>query len=203
MKKLFLILIACFALVLALDFNGAYAGDRDGDHGHDRDGGIPLSKLAGKYSVTFQAGGFFVQCFKPDFSATEPCSTPGAVPINVSAGTVAQSTWDKDGDTCSKLTSVFASLGQTSPPSVVVFFSVIKVTDYDPATASGDSSFTTYLGGKCIGSKFDSTGATNIGTGTYHFVASQDGERVDFTQLTSTGDFGGFIIVGTYLKQEK
>ena len=53
MKKLFLILIAGFALVMALDFNGAYAGDHDGDHGHDRDGGIPLSKLAGKYAAIF------------------------------------------------------------------------------------------------------------------------------------------------------
>lgn len=198
MKKLFLILIAAVAVIMALDFNGAYAGDHEGEGG-----GIPLSRLAGKYSLTFQAGEFFVQCFKPDFSATEPCSTPGAVPINVYPGSVAQSTWDRDGDTCTKLTSVFASLGQTSPPSVVVFFAVAKVTAYDPPTASGDTSFTTYVGGKCIGSKFDTTGATILGTGTYHFVASQDGERVDYTQTTSSGDFGGFIIVGTYLKQEK
>src|SRR5690349_15456296 len=109
-RLLFLIVIAVFAPVITYDFNPAYAVDDNGDQ-------IPLSKLAGKYSLTFQVGGFFVQCFKPDFSATEPCSTPGAVPINVSAGTVAQSTWDRDGDNCTKLTSVFASLGQTSPPS--------------------------------------------------------------------------------------
>jgi hypothetical protein len=60
MKKLFLILIAAVAVIMALDFNGAYAGDHEGEGG-----GIPLSRLAGKYSLTFQAGEFFVQCFKP------------------------------------------------------------------------------------------------------------------------------------------
>ena len=77
MKKLFLILIAGFALVMAHDFKRAYAGD----HNSGDDGGIPLSKLAGKYSVTFTPGGFFTTCFKPDFSATESCSTPGAIPL--------------------------------------------------------------------------------------------------------------------------
>src|SRR5215469_12654728 len=99
MKKLFPTLIAGFALVMANGFKGAYAGDHGGDGGR----GIPLSKLAGKYSLTFQGGGFFTLCFKPDFSANESCSTPGAVPINIYGATVGQSTQDRDGDSCVKL----------------------------------------------------------------------------------------------------
>jgi hypothetical protein len=203
MKKLFFILIAGFVLLMAHNFNGAYAGDHDGDGGH----GIPLSKLAGKYSVTFQLGGFFTQCFKPDFSATESCSTPGAIPINISGATVGQSTQDSDGDSCAQFTGAFAVIsGQTNPPSVLSFIGVSKVTSYDPATGSGDSSFTNYVGGKCIGAKFDSTGSTINSTGTNHFVASDDGDRVDGTTLTFTdalGDIGGFNIISSALKQHK
>ena len=196
MKKLFLIVIAGFALVLAHDFNA------DGGDG----GRIPLSKLAGKYSVTFPPGGFFVTCFKPDFSATESCSTPGAIPITENGDTVGQKTQDKEGDSCAKFTGAFVVLGQPSPnpPLVLVFFSVSKVTDYDPATGSGDFSFTNYLGGKCVGSNFDSTGATLGQTGTAHFVASDDGKRVDVATTTFTdavGDLGAFIIPSVQLKQ--
>jgi hypothetical protein len=130
MKKLFLISIAGFALVMAHDFNGAYAGDH---HGGDT-GGIPLSKLAGKYSVTYQGGGFFTECLKPDFSALESCSTPGAVPLNVYGATVGQTTQDKNGDSCLKQTGAFASLGQPFPSTIVSGFSAEKVTDYDPAS---------------------------------------------------------------------
>jgi hypothetical protein len=194
MRKLFLVLIAGFALVVAHDFNA------DGGDG----GGIPLSKLAGKYSVTFQLGGFITQCFKPDFSATESCSTHGAIPISVSGATVGQKTQEKDGDACYTLTGTFAHAGQPTPPLVAVFFTVEKVTNYNPATGTGDSSFTNYGGGKCIGSNFDSTGATVGQTGTAHFVASDDGKRLDYTLTTfvdAVGDIGGFNIIHSDLKQ--
>jgi hypothetical protein len=198
MKKLFLILIAGFALFMAHDFNRVYAGDDGG-------GGIPLSKLAGKYASIYSPASFFTQCLKPDFSAPESCSTPGAKPIPVTAGTVGQKTQDRDGDSCAKYTGVFATPGQPFPSTVLVYFTVQKVTDYDPATGSGDLSGTDYSGGKCIGSKFDSTGATSTGvTGTEHFVASDNGRRVDST-LTSfidaVGDIGGFVITRSDLKQ--
>jgi hypothetical protein len=201
MKKLFLILMAGFALVIAHDLNGVYASD------HDSDGGrIPLSKLAGKYAAIYSPAGFFTQCFKPDFSANESCSTSGAVPIVVSAGTVGQKTQDNDGDSCEKFTGVFATPGQPTPSAIVVYITVEKVTDYDPATGSGDTSATNYLGGKCIGSKFDSTGATKAQTGTTHFAASDDGRRVDSTVtsfIDALGDIGGFVITRSDLKQDK
>ena len=118
MKKLVLILIAVFALVIAHDFNGAYAGDH---HGGDT-GGIPLSKLAGKYAAILSSAGFLTQCFKPGFSAPESCSTPGAVGAPVSFGTVGQKTQDKEGDSCESFTGAFAAPGQTNPTTVIAFF---------------------------------------------------------------------------------
>ena len=198
MKKLFLILIAGFALFMAHDFNRVYAGDDGG-------GGIPLSKLAGKYAETFPGAVFYI-CFKPDFSTTENCFTKGAVPLSLILATLGQTTQDKDGNSCTKLTGALAFSAPLAflPPTVNVAFSVAKVTNYDPATASGDASFTNYTGGKCVGSKFDSTGATKSQTGTYHFVASDNGERVDFVTTTfidALGDIGAFAIPGVDLKQ--
>jgi hypothetical protein len=199
MKRLFMILMAGLALVMAHDFNGAYVGAQDGEGGE-----IPLSKLAGKYAAIYSPSGFFTQCFKPDFSATEPCSTHGAVPIVISAGTVGQKTQDKEGDACINFTGTFATSGSPIPTTVIVFINVEKVTDYDPATGSGDVSATGYGGGKCIGSNFDSTGATIVTTGTAHFVASDNGRRVDSTVTKFTdavGDIGGFVITRSDLKQ--
>jgi hypothetical protein len=163
MKKLFLILIASFALVMAHYLTRVFAWDHDGDHGHDSDGGIALSKLAGKYAVTFPGSSLFI-CFKPDFSATENCLTTGAVPVSVIGATVAQETKDKDGNFCTKntFTVAFSAPLAAFPPTVTVFYTAGKVTNYDPATASGDVSLTNYTGGKCIGSKFDSTGADGV-----------------------------------------
>jgi hypothetical protein len=202
MKRFFLILIAGFALVMAHDFNGVHAGDDSGGEG----GGIPLSKLASKYAETFPGAVFYI-CFKPDFSTTENCFTKGAVPVADIGATVAQETTDKDGDSCSNNTFTLALSGLTTafPPTVFVFHAVSKVTNYDPATGSGDASFTQYTGGKCIGSKFDSTGATSVQTGTYHFVASDNGKRVDSiatTFISVVGDIGAFSIPALDLKQE-
>jgi hypothetical protein len=202
MKKLFLVLIAGFALVTAHDFNRVYAGDDGG-------GGIPLSKLAGKYAETYPpapASSFYL-CFKPDFSATENCFTKGAVPLSLILATIGQKTQDKDGNSCIKLTGTLAFSAPLAflPPTVNVEFGADKVTKYDPATASGDVSFTNYTGGKCVGSKFDSTGATKGQTGTYHFVASDNGERTDFVTTTfidALGDIGAFAIPGVDLKQK-
>lgn len=198
MKKLFLILIVGFALVMAHDLNGVYAGD-DGDGGR----GIPQSKLAGKVAQTAQ--GSITVCFKPDFSATENCSTPGvqAVPANIVL--VGQGTGDRDGDSCATATFTQGFSGAPSAPFVGVQVTVGKVTKYDPATGSGDVSVTNYSGGKCEGSKFDSTGATVINTATAHFVASDNGERVDAvtTSITdSLGDIGAFNLASVALKQK-
>jgi hypothetical protein len=198
MKKLFLILIASFALLVAHDSNRIHAGE-DG-------GGIPLSNLTGKYAEIF-VGGTFTLCFKPDLSgATESCSTPGAIPEADSGVAAGQKTQDKDGNSCTKTTGTFSFPPFVKfPPTVAVFYSVSKVLNYDPATGSGDTSFTNYLKGNCIGSKFDNTGATIAQTGTSHFVASDNGKRVDSiatTFISVVGDIGAFSIPALDLKQE-
>ena len=81
---------------------------------------------------------------------------------------------------------------------------MVKVTSYNPATGSGDSSFTSYTGGNCVGSKFDSTGATATNTGTLHFVASNGGRRTDSVDTTLTdpvGDIGAFNLSGFAIRQ--
>jgi hypothetical protein len=194
MKKILLVLIASLALVMIQVFSTISADDGSG---------IPLSKLAGKYANAFQ--GSVTLCFKPDFSATENCSTAGAKTLILNNVLVGQSTQDKDGVACGTATITEATPGSPFPPLVVIVQGVTKVTVYDPATGSGDSSFAFYAGGKCIGSNFDSTGATVTSTGTAHFAASDHGERVDAVITTSTdsvGDVGAFNESGFGLKQK-
>jgi hypothetical protein len=61
------------------------------------------------------------------------------------------------------------------------------------------------MGGKCTGSKFDGTGATVVATFTIHFVASDNGERLDSAVTTLTdpvGEYGAFNLPGIDLKQK-
>jgi hypothetical protein len=193
MKKLFFILLASLALLVAHDSNKIHADD-DG-------GGIPLSRLTGKYATTGQ--GSVTVCFKPDFSATEPCSTKGVVAISGNSQSVGQVTTDLNSN-CSTNTTTFGFPGDPSPTIGSVAIGVTKLISYDPATGSGDLSFTNYTGGKCVGSKFDSTGATVLNTGTAHFVVSNGGERSDTILTTLTdpvGDLGAFNLSGSTLKQ--
>jgi hypothetical protein len=195
MKKLFLILIASFALIMIQDFSKASA---------DGGAGIPLSKLAGKLAQTFQ--GSITVCFKPDFSGTENCSAADAKPVSGNYVQVGQVTQDKDGNSCSTVTITLGFPGSPFPPFLSVQQGVTKVTNYDPAAGSGDDSAITYTGGKCIGSKFNSTGATVASSGTDHFVASDNGDRVDFVTTTATdplGDIGAFNNAGFNLKQKQ
>jgi hypothetical protein len=98
----------------------------------------------------------------------------------------------------------FSIPGDVHPPAVLTPHFTFKFTNYDPATGSGDTSFTFYNGGTCKGSSFDNTGATVSSTGTTHLVASDHGEREDLvvTTLTdSAGDIGAFNLTGVNLKQ--
>jgi hypothetical protein len=194
MKRLSLIFIASFALVTIQGFSGVFA---DG-------GGVPLSQLAGRYADTLE--GSFTLCFKPDFSDTENCSTSGAIPVSFNGPAVGQITQDKDGNLCGAYIGTAGVPGSPGnfPPQEHHF--VGKVTDYDPATGTGDKSFTDYIGGKCNGTKFDSAGAVVNNTSTGHFVASDNGNRVDLVVTTlqdSAGDIGAFNFTSINLKQKE
>ena len=120
---------------------------------------------------------------------------------------VGNETDDKKGNSCETYTETDTDLpADVSPPFGGVLYSVSKVTSYDPATGSGDATFTSYFSGKCVGAAFvGSTNVTNVNaTGTYHFVASDHGNRVDAitTKITDPiGGVGDFFFSITGLRQ--
>ena len=105
MKKIFLLLVVGFALLVANDSSRSHAGD---------EGGIPLSELAGNYSAVTQ--GSITICFKPDFSATEACSTAGAVAVPCNVVDVGQSVSDENGNSCVTTTDICSFAGTRPPP---------------------------------------------------------------------------------------
>jgi hypothetical protein len=62
---------------------------------------------------------------------------------------------------------------------------------------------TEYFGGSCNGSIFNPAGATQVDTGSLHFVLSHDGNRIDsiVTSLHISG-LGGFSLTFTELQQQ-
>jgi hypothetical protein len=171
---------------------------------HGGQNGIPL--LAGQFSSTLQ--GSLAICLNPTSFALESCSTSGALVAPLSVLAAGAYTQDNAGNSCAAYTEVDSDLPvNASPPTVTANEHVsAKVVNYDPTTGIGDGSFTAYAGGACNGSTLDSTGATELSTGTDHFVISKDGNRGDyiFTSLTnSTGSIGDFSLAGTDLKQTR
>jgi hypothetical protein len=148
-------------------------------------------------TVSTNSSGSIAICLNPNTFNEEPCTTKNvlAVPLTIlNVGTV---TGDGQGHGCQSVTAVVSNFPvDASPPDVTPNENtVIKITDYDPRTSTGDNTFTTYIGGHCVGAYFDKTGATLNSSGTGHFVVSENGNRVDgiVTSLTnptnSIGDF--------------
>jgi hypothetical protein len=163
--------------------------------------GIPLSIFAGNFTSTVQ--GSISSCFDNNGNPAD-CSAQGAVAFSANLAQVGQGTRDKNGNGCQTSTSTLGYPGFTGAPSVTIIEDVGKVTNYDPATGSGDVSFTSYTGGRCTGSTFKGDNATVLSTGTSHFVGSSDGKRVDAVTATLTnslGSIGAFNLLGVFLKQ--
>jgi len=191
LKKLLVILLAGCVFVIGQGFREVVADENGTD-------GIPLSALAGTYSVTSHGSIFFCVKATPPFPPTK-CGSTGSIGFPLSILAVGANT-----DGCSTLTETDSDLPvDVSPPFVLTFNSVTKVTSYDPETGTGDASFTDYSGGKCNGATFDKTGATVLDHGTEHFAASKDGDQIDFviTSLTHpVGAVGDFSVSGTALR---
>jgi len=139
--------------------------------------------------------------------STEPCSSKSTI-IPENGSSTGELTQDQNGNFCQTAVGTFGFGGPLAflPPLVSAFQAVSKVTNYDPSTGSGDTSFTNYTGGKCNGSKFDPTGSTVTATGTSHFVVSNGGERTDFVITTINnpqGSAGVFSLNGFNLKQKR
>jgi hypothetical protein len=114
---------------------------------------------------------------------------------------------DAAGNGCSNQTEVDSALPlNSSPPTVTVNEHVVsKLVDYDPDTGIGDISFVVYVGGSCNGTSLDSTGASQLSSGTANFVVSDNGNRLDntLTTLTNpTSSIGNFSLSVTLLRQK-
>jgi hypothetical protein len=159
---------------------------------------------AGQFSLTTQ--GSLAICLNPGTFAEESCSTSGVLVVPLSALGNGATTFDSQGNSCATATEVDSNLPvDASPPFVTANeHTVGNPLDYDPTTGTGNSSITGYTGGACNGATFDSTGATELFSGTVHFVVSENGNRVDsiITKLTNpTNSIGDFSLSGTNLRQ--
>jgi len=195
MKKLIAILLAGCTFFIGHCFQEVAAADD----------GTPLHKLAGTYSATVQ-GTVFV-CLKngAPFPAAQ-CGADGSAGILVSILHIGATTFDAMGNSCKTLTGTYRSFPvDAAPTTSSVFYSVSKITSYDPATGTGEQSFTTYAGGHCNGASFDSTGATAGDAGTERIAVSNSGKRID-TVVTSdidtpVNELGGVSVSVTLLRQ--
>jgi len=172
--------------------------------------GIPLKALAGNYSFTCQ--GSLAVCLNPGTGGPVDCPTfsgPLVEPLTYLG--VGALTRDANGHSCSTFIDGTSSLpvGKTPPSVSLVQASPGTTSNYDPATGTGDISFTGYSGGKCNGSTFDSSSATETGTSAGHFAASNGGKRfdlvftsvIDFATGPGTNFIGGFSLSCTSLRQ--
>jgi hypothetical protein len=134
------------AFVLSVSLGSGKSAEQD-------DEGIPLSALAGKYSIT--RSGSVALCLNPTTFALSDCATKGALVSPQSLLVVGAFARDENGDSCATVTDVFSNLPVgISPPAVLVGLHFVdKITSYDPATGTGDSTLTAYsAGGQCNGS---------------------------------------------------
>src|SRR5260370_4208124 len=142
------------------------------------DGGIPLENLAGNYAFTCQ--GSFSICLDPGtFGVADCATTTGAIIVPLTDLGIGQLTRDTKGNSCGNDFDVTTSfpVAKTPPSPGSVHPVVAKTLNYDPATGTGELSFAEYFGGKCNGSTFERTGATEGASSAAPFVASRGGQR--------------------------
>lgn len=142
-------------------------------------------------------------CFAPGTTNPQSCSDTGVTTAVVSFLEVGQVTWDNKGNACATGVETISVPG--SAVAITQQANLVgKLTNYDPATRSGDGNGTGYSGGKCNGAAFDDSGATVRSSAAFHFVISQDGKRLDsiLTSLSVTNqEVGAFSLSGTAFKQ--
>ena len=192
--------------IIVLGLITAYATPKvAGQVGTSSSAHIPQARLAGTFAVTTQ--GSNSACLKPDFSAFEDCTTPGAVTVQVNLVQAGQVFSDREGDSCGPFSVSFMPLGGS--PALVTNTAVVvsKTTNYDPRTGTGDATFKNYSAGSCDGAVFSpAPGAVVRISGTTHFVISSNGNRIDSIQTTRTdalgpSDIGSFVISSVALRQ--
>jgi hypothetical protein len=188
-------------MVLAMVIAIAAIANRQARAGKGAEG-IPLP--VGQFSSSLQ--GSLAICLNPSTGAEESCATTGVLVFPLSVLAKGSFVIDAAGNSCSTQTEVDSALPlNSSSPTVTANEHVVgKLLDYDPDTGIGDSSFVVYFGGSCKDTSFDSTGATQLSSGTLNFVVSDD-NRIDdsITTLTNpTSSIGNFLLSVTNLRQE-
>src|SRR5229473_226486 len=160
-------------------------------------GGVTLASLAGKFET--KGGGSYTVCFTDNFTTAVDCASARHQEVQFKVTTVSRGTRDAAGNFCAVAT--LTSTPTDGPdygakfPARMNFTrtNVSTTTSFDPTTGSGSSSFSQYLGGRCDGAVFDTTGATLVSTGTQSFMVSDSGNSIE-TIITSlsfvTSPFG-------------
>ena len=149
--------------------------------------GIPLP--VGQFSVTLQ--GYAASCATSG-GVPEPCNASGVVAVPLSVLDYGTLTRDGAGNACSAHIAVLATFPVGAAQSQVIKdYTSITVTNYDPATGTGDESWISYVGGACDGAIFNWAGATKITSGTFHFVVTDNGNRIESLFTSVVGVQGG------------
>ncbi|MGA8223078.1 MAG: hypothetical protein WB780_15625 [Candidatus Acidiferrales bacterium] len=205
MKKIFVVLGVAFALLVIQHFANPRSSQVSAQTAmDDHDGALYIPLPHGHFSVNSQ--GSLAVCRNPGTFAEESCSTPGALVVPLTELYNGVTAVDKEGTSCVSFALVATNFPPNALPSNVIANAhcVGKTLDYDPTIGAGDGTYTVFSGGTCNGSVFDSTGATEILSGGFHFAVSEGGNRSDFviTSLTDPlGGIGGASFSGTYLRQ--
>ena len=172
-------------------------------HAQDDEGGVTLASLAGKYAARFD--GFLTICLSAGVPIS--CASVSPVPTSVALNfrEILQSSRDAAGNSCAVNTSTTAPVSGTKfPANVNPHIDVFTNTSFDPKTGSGTESVSSYHGGSCNGAAFDSAGATLTATGTFSFVVSDSGNRIESivkTFSSVTDSVKGVVISGTFIRQ--
>jgi hypothetical protein len=170
---------------------------------------LPIAVLRGGYSGTIRASEAICLA-PPSYTTAVACTSPGAGVFPLSDVEAGQGTFGPTGSGCESSVAVAADIPPAGTPPYVIPHNVVRtLTDYNPATGTGDWAFTTYTEGKCNGATFDNTAKTAFTSGTEHFVISDGGKRVDVVVTSfvsgsgssSIAAYGDFNITGTLLRQ--
>jgi len=176
-------------------------------HAQDDQGGVTLASLAGKFAA--RGSGSLTLCFNAMHTALQDCATaPIVVPYNFAR--IEQETRDAAGNSCGVPTVTSAPVAGTIFPAGLSTATIVGTTTFDPTTGSGTISLKGYHGGTCIGALFDSAGATQTNTGTFRFLVSDSGNRIEAiatsvsymnSAFSVAGSVKGLVLSETFIRQ--
>jgi hypothetical protein len=138
------------------------------------------------------------------------CAAGPCITLNIiEAGNMVR---DSAGNACGSHSAVVTTIPPTAAPPIVVpsVITVLSLLNYDATTGTGDATLSEYSGGSCNGAIFNSTGSTQVVSGSLHFSVSNGengngGDRLDsiITALNIQGvAVANFSIIFTERQQK-